>query len=206
MLAERDRLAADVATLEEALAATRDDRSDLAARLAFARLDADRDGLIGIDELLRAEAFASYGQAVVERVHAVWDYGRGDRAVAGKFSEEDWRRLCRFQERRADADAARFWFRVADVDGDGVIGAHDVRWMYDAVWKDEATCVTLRDFTAQIFDMAGTTGGLARKGGATLRDIRNSKLAAGIFGLLCNHNDMLLRRSTAEFSDSDVPM
>lgn len=206
VLAERDRLAADVATLEEALAAARDDKSDLAARLAFARLDADRDGLIGIDELLRAEAFASYGQAVVERVHAVWDYGRGDRAVAGKFSEEDWTTLRRFQERRADADAARFWFRVADVDGDGVIGAHDVRWMYDAVWKDEATCVTLRDFTAQIFDMAGTTGGLARRGGATLRDVRNSKLASGIFGLLCNHNDMLLRRSTAEFSDSDVPM
>jgi len=205
-LAERDRLAADVAALEEALAASRDDRSDLAARLAFARLDVDRDGLIGIDELLRAEAFASYGQAVVERVHAVWDYGRGNGAVSGMFTEEDWRRLCRFQERRADADAARFWFRVADVDGDGMIGAHDVRWMYDAVWKDEATCVTLRDFTAQIFDMAGGETRLARGRGASLRDIRNSKLAAGIFGLLCNHNDMLLRRSTAEFSDSDVPM
>lgn len=205
-LAERDRLAADVTALEEALAASRDDRSDLAARLAFARLDVDRDGLIGIDELLRAEAFASYGQAVVERVHAVWDYGRGNGAVSGMFTEEDWRRLCRFQERRADADAARFWFRVADVDGDGMIGAHDVRWMYDAVWKDEATCVTLRDFTAQIFDMAGGETRLARGRGASLRDIRNSKLAAGIFGLLCNHNDMLLRRSTAEFSDSDVPM
>lgn len=204
--AERDRLAADVTALEEALAASRDDRSDLAARLAFARLDVDRDGLIGIDELLRAEAFASYGQAVVERVHAVWDYGRGNGTVSGMFTEEDWRRLCRFQERRADADAAGFWFRVADVDGDGMIGAHDVRWMYDAVWKDEATCVTLRDFTAQIFDMAGGETRLARGRGASLRDIRNSKLAAGIFGLLCNHNDMLLRRSTAEFSDSDVPM
>ena len=127
-------------------------------------MDVDRDGLIGIDELLRAEAFASYGQAVVERVHAVWDYGRGKGAVSGMFTEEDWRRLCRFQERRADADAARFWFRVADVDGDGMIGAHDVRWMYDAVWKDEATCVTLRDFTAQIFDMAGGGGDAPRAG------------------------------------------
>ena len=61
-------------------------------RLAFAHTDVDRDGLIGIDELLRAEAFASYGQAVVERAHAVWDYGRGNGAVSGMFTEEDWRR------------------------------------------------------------------------------------------------------------------
>jgi hypothetical protein len=27
-----------------------------------------------------------------------------------------------------------------------------------------------------------------------------------VFGLLVNHNDMLLRRSTAEFSKQDVPM
>ena len=34
----------------------------------------------------------------------------------------------------------------------------------------------------------------------------DASLAPGIFGLLVNHGDMLLRRSTAEFSDRDVPM
>ena len=51
--------------------------------------------------------------------------------------------------------------------------------------------------------------GIGARGGAdgvTLSDIRKSKLAPGIFGVLTNHNDMLLRRSTAEFSKSDVPM
>ena len=37
--------------------------------------------------------------------------------------------------------------------------------------------------------------------------VRESRLADGIFGILCNHDDMLLRRSTAEFSNEHaVPM
>jgi hypothetical protein len=40
-------------------------------------MDADRDGLVGVDELLRFELFASYGQTVVERVHAHFEYTSG---------------------------------------------------------------------------------------------------------------------------------
>ena len=36
-------------------------------------LDADRDGRVHVDELLRYELFASYGQAVVERMHAYYE-------------------------------------------------------------------------------------------------------------------------------------
>ena len=138
-----------------------------------------------------------------------------------------------------------------DVDGDGVLSIHDMRWMYDQVWKDEATCISFEDMVCQVYDMArkpppwrsggevgsggvssrgvggggggggrgGGTGGsynpygfgrgLGARGGAdgvTLSDIRKSKLGSGIFGVLTNHNDMLLRRSTAEFSKTDVPM
>ena len=42
--------------------------------------------------------------------------------------------------------------------------------------------------------------------GPDLADLRRCGLAPGVFGLLLNHGDMLLRRSTAEFSDRDVPM
>ena len=41
---------------------------------------------------------------------------------------------------------------------------------------------------------------------APLGSLRRCGLAPGVFGLLVNHGDMLLRRSTAEFSDRDVPM
>ena len=95
-------------------------------------------------------------------------------------------------------------------DGDGVLSRHDIKWLYDAVYKDETTCVSLEDLTCQIFDMAGTDGSAhddALRGGITCAAVRGSRLADGIFGILCNHDDMLLRRSTAEFSNEHaVPM
>jgi hypothetical protein len=48
-------------------------------------LDADRNGLIGVDELLRVELFASYGQTVVERIHAHFEYTSG---VHGQLNAE----------------------------------------------------------------------------------------------------------------------
>jgi serine/threonine-protein phosphatase 2A regulatory subunit B'' len=167
-------------------------------------LDADRDGRVHVDELLRYELFASYGQAVVERMHAYYECeGSGTR---GSLDESDFCRLSAMAEDRAGSvAAAQFWFRVCDVDGDGVISAHDIKWMYDAIWKEEGTCVSLEDFVCQIFDMAGKKGG-GDGDGVTFQDIKRSGLGSGIFGLLLNHNDMLLRRSTAEFSRSDVPM
>jgi hypothetical protein len=221
------------------------------ARMHHARLDADGDGYIGLDELLRHELFASYSQAVVERVHAFFPYA--DRAKHGELDEDDFVKLTLWTEDRSTRDSQRFWFGVVDVDGDGVLGAHDVKWLYDSLWKEEGSCVSAEDLTCQIHDMAGVDDfhfrstqqrGAARGGpgdrahapepkrfaprppgsapvlrvpglglgfrpkpsGPKLSDLRKSGLAPGVFGLLVNHNDMLLRRSTAEFSKQDVPM
>ena len=221
------------------------------ARMHHARLDADGDGYIGLDELLRHELFASYSQAVVERVHAYFPYA--DRAKHGELDEDDFVKLTLWTEDRSTRDSQRFWFGVVDVDGDGVLGAHDVKWLYDSLWKEEGSCVSAEDLTCQIHDMAGVDDfhfrstqqrGAARGGpgdrahapepkrfaprppgsapvlrvpglglgfrpkpsGPKLSDLRKSGLAPGVFGLLVNHNDMLLRRSTAEFSKQDVPM
>ena len=221
------------------------------ARMHHARLDADGDGYIGLDELLRHELFASYSQAVVERVHAFFPYA--DRAKHGELDEDDFVKLTLWTEDRSTRDSQRFWFGVVDVDGDGVLGAHDVKWLYDSLWKEEGSCVSCEDLTCQIHDMAGVDDfhfrstrqrGAARGGpgdrayapepkrfaprppgsapvlrvpglglgfrpkpsGPKLSDLRKSGLAPGVFGLLVNHNDMLLRRSTAEFSKQDVPM
>lgn len=226
-----------------------------AARYTFMVLDADRDGLVGVEELLRFELFASYGQTVVERIHAHFDYTSG---FHGHLNIDDFCRLSALTENRESKQSQAFWFRIVDVDGDGVLSVHDMRWLYDQIWKDEATCISFEDLVCQVFDMArkpppwrsssgkknsfslggegvneggnggfngGVNGsgagggpynpngfgrGLGARGGAdgvTLSEIRKSKLASGIFGILTNHNDMLLRRSTAEFSkSSDVPM
>ena len=61
-------------------------------------------------------------------------------------------------------------------------------------------------FRVSDFRHGGEEGRGGDGDGVTFQDIKRSGLGSGIFGLLLNHNDMLLRRSTAEFSRSDVPM
>ena len=226
--AENEQLRAKCEQLEAAVEECTRGAQQYAARYAFMVLDEDRDGLVGVEELLRMELFASYAQTVVERIHAHFDYTSG---VHGQFNVEDFCRLSAMTEDRHSKQAQAFWFRIADVDGDGVLGIHDIKWLYDQIWKDEGSCISLEDLVCQVYDMAGkpppwrsgATGrgrdggynpygfgrGVGAPGGADgirLSEIRRSKLGSGIFGILVNHNDMLLRRSTAEFSKSDVPM
>ena len=245
------RLDAAIAEKEElvsAAAASAALAREYRARMHHARLDRDGDGYVGLDELLRHELFASYSQAVVERIHAFFPYG--DRGKHGSLDEDDFVKLTSWTEDRTTRDAQRFWFAIVDVDGNGVVGAHDVKWLYDSIWKGDAgSCVSLEDLVCQIADMTGARcrSGAGRGGagdstrsastaprfaprppgsaasrvptrvpsqsprkaavvGPSLADLRRCGLAPGVFGLLVNHGDMLLRRSTAEFSDRDVPM
>jgi Ca2+-binding EF-hand superfamily protein len=214
---ERETLESEKETLASRLTSAESDLSDAVASLHFERLDVDGDGKLTLDDLLRAELFASYAQPVVERIFEQWTHSRksfatetttsaSDDAQKNKsraIDAESFRALKDWTERKSkSAESLRFWFRVVDVDGDGVLSRHDIKWLYDAVYKDESTCVSLEDLTCQIFDMAG-----AREEKITCGAVRGSRLADGIFGILCNHDDMLLRRSTAEFSNEHaVPM
>ena len=86
-------------------------------------------------------------------------------------------------------------------------GAHcsrqDLRWLYDAVEKPP-TAVAFDDLFAQVCDMARA----APDAGITLAQLRACGLGAGVLNLLLNHNDLLLRRTTAEFSAKglEVPL
>ena len=246
--ARLDAAVAEKDELVSAAAASAALAREYRARMHHARLDRDGDGYVGLDELLRHELFASYSQAVVERIHAFFPYG--DRGKHGSLDEHDFVKLTSWTEDRTTRDAQRFWFAIVDVDGDGVVGAHDVKWLYDSIWKGDAgSCVSLEDLVCQIADMTGArcrsgagrgdAGDSTRSAstaprfaprppgsaasrvptrvpsqsprkaavvGPSLADLRRCGLAPGVFGLLVNHGDMLLRRSTAEFSDRDVPM
>jgi hypothetical protein len=146
----------------------------------------------------------------VERIWEQWVYGVGRKGDARNGTKrkgldpDEFKQLCLFTaNRNVTPQSLRFWWRVVDVDGDGVLGKHDIKQMYECVWKDPSVgCVSCEDLTTQIFDMAG-----CGEDGISFSSLKKSKLANGIIGILCNHDDMLLRRSTAEFSEgNNVPM
>ena len=89
-------------------------------------------GLIGLDEILRFELFASYGQTVVERIYSHWEVSSG---VYMHMCMDDFLRLAQMAEDKEPRESLSFWFRIADVDGDGVIGHGDIKWMYDQIYK-----------------------------------------------------------------------
>ena len=144
--------------------------------------------------------------------------GGGDVAV-GTLTIDDFCCLSTWAEEKATDESIAFWFRIADVDADGVISEHDARWLVDQIHspdggerassvgsssaKTKKSKLLFENVWRQVIDMANASD--ATKG-ISLSDVRRSKLGRGIFGVLFNHNDMLLRRSSAEFSNKDVPL
>jgi|AntAceMinimDraft_1070359.scaffolds.fasta_scaffold63582_1 hypothetical protein len=60
-------------------------------------------------------------------------------------------------EDRESRQSQAFWFRIIDVDGDGVLGVHDMRWLYDQIWKDGADmCIAFEDLVCQVCPQPAT--------------------------------------------------
>lgn len=110
--------------------------------------------------------------------------------------------LCRFveyAEDRSTRESQRFWFTVMDADGDGRLSWADMKLLYDAVQRSCSGGILLHfeDLMNQIRDMVSLQRDPTQ--GFTAPEMWDSKLGAGVIGLLTNANNMLLQRSTAEW-------
>jgi len=189
----------DYGGLEHTLRDVQRTASGYAARYAFCLLDDDNDGLIGFEEVVRYELFLSYPISTLHHFYKHWHFS----AVKGRMTSEDFLNFTQFAEDKTNRASQLFWFCCADMDGDGWINKHDMRWFYDQVDKSGG-CIGFEDLYSQLVDMAGAKH---PHRGIALQDLHRSKLATGIFGLIFNHNNLLLRRTTAEFSlRNEVPM
>jgi hypothetical protein len=80
-----------------------------------------------------------------------------------------------------------------------------MRVAYDAVDKSSARyVVSFEDLMNQIRDMVEQQQHPQQ--GFTCAELRASKLGSGVLGLLTNHNNMLLQRSTAEWGRGEYPL
>jgi hypothetical protein len=88
---------------------------------------------------------------------------------------------------------------VMDADGDGRLSWADMKLLYDAVRSSRAGSPLLHfhDLMCQIADMVAQQRDTQQ--GFTAQELWESKLGAGVIGLLTNANNMLLQRSTAEW-------
>ena len=86
---ERETLESEKESLASRLNSAETDLSDAVASLHFERLDVDGDGRITLDDLLRAELFASYAQPVVERIFEQWTHSRKSFATETTTSAAD---------------------------------------------------------------------------------------------------------------------
>ncbi len=191
----------DYEKLEEALEESEGQKKELAARYAFTLLDSDKDDRVMVEDLKRFELFVPYGSDVLKLCFGNWQYASG---AAGLMDVEDFLLFIRFAEDKTVRASQNFWFRVLDMDGDGVIGRQDMRWLYDQVDKSGCPyCISFEDMMCQVLDMARVAD---VERGIRLSDLRRTQLAPGVIGLLTNHNNMLLQRSTAEWGRGDIPL
>ncbi|WIA28724.1 hypothetical protein OEZ86_011260 [Tetradesmus obliquus] len=195
-------LASDYADLEYALKETERQRREYAARYAFVCLDGDGDGYLSVEQVEGYDLFSCYAPRVLHAAFAAWRWASG---FPGFLNIDDFVRFVEYAEDRGSAEAQRFWFSVLDADGDGRLSWQDMRLAYEAVDKSSARyVVSFEDLMNQIRDMVGQQQQPAL--GFTCAELRASKLGSGVLGLLTNHNNMLLQRSTAEWGRGEYPL
>uniref|UniRef100_A0A383W633 EF-hand domain-containing protein n=1 Tax=Tetradesmus obliquus TaxID=3088 RepID=A0A383W633_TETOB len=195
-------LASDYADLEYVLKETERQRREYAARYAFVCLDGDGDGYLSVEQVEGYDLFSCYAPRVLHAAFAAWRWASG---FPGFLNIDDFVRFVEYAEDRGSAEAQRFWFSVLDADGDGRLSWQDMRLAYEAVDKSSARyVVSFEDLMNQIRDMVGQQQQPAL--GFTCAELRASKLGSGVLGLLTNHNNMLLQRSTAEWGRGEYPL
>lgn len=83
-----------------------------------------------------------------------------------------------------------------DLDGDGFFSPADLKWFYECVAKGDGFVVSFEDLWYQLVDMVKPQ---QPRLGLTCAELRKCKLGPGVVGLVTNHNNMLLQRTTAEW-------
>lgn len=83
------------------------------------------------------------------------------------------------------------------------ISLEDMKFFYDAVDKGPVFCICFEDLVNQILDMVKPKD---RRRGFSCSELRKCRLGAGVIGILTNHNNMLLHRTTAEWGHGEFPL
>ncbi len=195
---------------------------------AFCRLDDDRDGLLSLRDLQRYGNFGLSGR-IAQRV---FDARRCARAILRRNSLQrhlpraisrslthpfpfplprsgadgmdfgDFAWFVLSEEDKTSRTACGYWFRLLDLDDDGVISPAEMEYFYEEQAQRQMLLsqepVAFANVVTQLLDAIKP-----RAGGTsfTLADVRRSQMCGLLVHTLCNINKFLL----AEMSDTSTP-
>lgn len=95
----------------------------------FWELDSDHDFLLDKDDLLKYDAHA-LSRRVIDRIFSEIPT-RFTSAVPGRMGYEDFIRFLLCDQDRSTDRSVEYWFHLFDIDGDGCIRDHEMKYFYE---------------------------------------------------------------------------
>ncbi|KAH9599297.1 EF-hand domain [Trypanosoma melophagium] len=123
----------------------------------FWELDEDRDMLLSFQDFIKYAPEGVMNPIIAERTFT----GVGRRrtcASKNRMNYEDFVWFCLSEEDKSTPTSIRYWFRILDLDGDGILSAYELHKFYDTTREIVLAhipdgAVSVEDVICQIFDM-----------------------------------------------------
>jgi len=145
----------------------------------FWELDSDHDFLLDKDDLLKYDGHA-LSRRTVDRIFSA-SPNKFTSAVPGKMGYEDFLRFLLCDQNRQSDQSMEYWFHMFDLDGDGCIRDHEMKYFYEEqVQRMECLnyeTIPFADILCQMNDMISPK----LEGQFKLADFKKRRKFAGTF-------------------------
>jgi len=155
----------------------------------FWELDEDEDHRLSKEDLLKYEDYALTAKVVERVIAGSAQKAKGLSPPSDSKKEMEYEEFVDFiisEQDKTNAVSIRYWFRVLDLDGDGVLSPYELELFYaEQAAKIERVCGESIPFQ-NVLDLLNDMIAPKEQYRFTLRDLKSSKMAGPFFNTLFN--------------------